>query len=150
MSIELEHRPFLLEGQQSRLAYGVVLTAGAQVKESPFWVEEKKVTDQSGKVITGKRIEPDPEGKMRTLAALHDLLSGRIDRILLAGGARIEDNSSDESVYIPLAHIYARYLKRLTKAHNLNPRLIQIVNGGVNTSTDLKKNKRLIKKKTAT
>ena len=147
MSAELEHGPFSWKDQQSRLTYGVVLTAGAQVKKSPFWLEEKKVTDQSGKVMMGKRIEPDPEGKMRALAALHDLLNGRIDRILLAGGSRVEDNSSDESVYVPLAHIYARYLKRLTKAHSLNPRLIQIVNGGVNTSTDLRKTKVLLKKR---
>ena len=147
MSAELEHGSFSWKDQQSRLTYGVVLTAGAQVKKSPFWLEEKKVTDQSGTVMMGKRIEPDPEGKMRVLAALHDLLNGRIDRILLAGGSRVEDNSSDESVYVPLAHIYARYLKRLTKVHNLNPRRVQIVNGGVNTSTDLKKTKALLKKR---
>src|SRR3989344_3547437 len=125
MSAELEHRPFLLEGEQSRLAYGAVLTAGYQIKKSPDfthpWIDEDGEHIYPYKYRTG----PDPEGKMRALAAFHDLQSGRINRILVAGGSRVEDYSGDKSVYVPLARIYARYLKRLAKAHNLNPRLIQ-------------------------
>lgn len=106
----------------SELPWGIVLTAGSQKKQSPSGVE---------------RIEPDLEGKMRSLSALHDLVGGRIRGILVAGGARNHG--------IPLARIYKSYLDRFQSHYDLEEDQIVEIKGGVSTPSDLRKTREELK-----
>ena len=104
-----------------RPRYGVVLTAGSKEK-----------------TLGGYRLEPDPEGKMRLIAGLHDLVNGKLDKLYIAGGAR--------NFGTPLANIYTQYAKRFVERYQLSPDMVIEVKGGVNTETDMEKTKRLLKK----
>jgi len=103
------------------LPWGIVLTAGSQIKTGG-----------------GYRIEPDLEGKMRSLAALQDLATGRIHGILVAGGARNYGR--------PLAEIYTNYLVPFLNRYNFSPDQIVEVKGGVNTPSDLRKTTRFLRR----
>lgn len=117
-----------------REVYGVVLTAGSQIKRSPVF--EDSYTNGQLTSHYRERIEPDREGKMRFLSGLDDLQKGKISRLLIAGGAKNHG--------IPLSKIYLNYAKRFLKRYNLPQDSIQQVLGGTNTLSDLDKTKRYL------
>ncbi len=134
-----------------RPVYGVVLTAGSQVKESPnFLNPTKRYVDDDGEFIfrLQKRIEPDLEGKMRLIPAIEALSNGEIDRLLIAGGAKNHDT--------PLARIYTNWTKRFEARINarrdklglaaIHADSIVEVRGGVHTPSDLAKTKNLLER----
>lgn len=125
-----------------RLTYGVVLTAGSQIKKSPvFDNQDERFVDEDGEFIYRhrSRIEPDLEGKMRLISALEDLENGRIEKILIAGGARNFNR--------PLASIYLEWLNRYVEMGRISPGSVEEVKGGVNTETDLEKTTKMLKSK---
>lgn len=121
-----------------RVPTGIVLTAGSQTKESPIWIRNREKLISAGSVAVRTRIEPDLEGKLRLLAALTDLQSGLISRLIVAGGAK---NNS-----VPLARIYCAWLDRYANMGKIYPHQIIELKGGVNTETDLNKAKQKLKK----
>lgn len=94
---------------------GIVLTAGARKKER----------------LGNEIVEPDPEGKVRSLAALTDLVNGKIQNIGVSGGMVAYDE--------PLSRFYVDYLRRFATKYNFEPEQIMRIPGGVDTSTDLKR-----------
>lgn len=135
-----------------RPVYGVVLTAGSQIKESPNFLNPKRrYVDEDGEFIfwLQKRVEPDLEGKMRLIPAMEALSKGEIDRLLIAGGARNYD--------FPLAGIYTRWAKGFENAINsrrdklglaaIHEDSIVEVRGGVHTPSDLAKTEKMLEQK---
>ena len=147
MIIEAEPRRFLPEVSSKELTYGIVLTGGAQMKRTPDFAHPSIGKGEKCTYPWKYRIEPDLEGKIRALAALHDLLTSKIDRILVVGGSKVENVPQKKQSYISLAQIYASYLRRFARIYNFNPRLIQYLKGGINTSTDLNKAENFLKKR---
>ena len=92
---------------------GVILTAGVQKKTRG-----------------GDRIEPDLEGKIRLLQALDDLAEGRLDKVVVTGGA-VKFGKGE-------ADYYAEYLNRKRQAINPDLPPIQSVTKGIETESDLK------------
>ena len=93
---------------------GVLLTAGAQEKTNG-----------------GLRIEPDPEGKIRAIGALDDLIKGRITQICVLGGQTMYGQ--------PLSSHYAAYLSRFSHRYGFPEDRIQRLLGAVDTTSDIKR-----------
>lgn len=135
-----------------RPVYGVVLTSGSQIKESPnFLNPSQRYIDEDGEFIfrLQRRVEPDIEGKIRLIPAIEALSMGKIDRLLIAGGARNND--------IPLARIYTDWVKGFENAINLRRSKLGLaaihtdsiieVKGGVHTPSDLAKTEKMLEQR---
>lgn len=92
-----------------KLGVGILLTAGAVKKTQG-----------------GERIEPDMEGKIRTLAAIEDLRIGVIRKIMIAGG--------QPAFAAPLAEIYCNYTRR----YGLTDDQVEIYAAGMETGSDIR------------
>lgn len=118
---------------------GIVLTAGSDIKRAPVY--SNPYIDDDGERIYpwSYRLEPDIEGKMRSIAAIDDLVTGKISKIYIAGGA--------PNYGKPLANIYFEYLNRFVKRYNLRSDQIVEVFGGINTLSDLSETKATLERK---
>ncbi len=135
-----------------RPVYGVVLTSGSQIKESPnFLNPSQRYVDEDGEFIfrLQRRVEPDLEGKIRLIPAIEALSVGKIDRLLIAGGARNHD--------IPLARIYTNWAKGFETVINIRRNKLGLaaihedsiveVRGGVHTPSDLAKTEKTLEQR---
>lgn len=136
--MSVEHGSLAELNNQEQPVYGVVLTAGARRKRAADFAHPW--IDEDGEAIYPwkYRIEPGLEGKMRLLAALTDLVDGRVSKIFIAGGAR--------NYHQPLANIYFDYAQRLVRRYGLSSDQVVVIEGGVNTETDLEKTKKALRK----
>src|SRR3989344_2975642 len=100
---------------------GIILTAGVQEKTRG-----------------GYRVEPDLEGKIRSLLALQDLKLGAVDRLIVTGGQPVFGKG--------VAEHYASYLNRKLSAINLDLPQVQAVTDVIETESDLKAVSEFIKK----
>src|SRR3989344_4317767 len=110
LSVEL---PSPHEGNNSYPFIGLLLTAGLQTKQQ------------------SERIEPDLEGKVRSLGALHDLVNHHIDHLFIVGGQKLQGK--------PLAEYNADYLKRFENRYPAVTSRIETLPGGIETGSDLHK-----------
>lgn len=101
---------------------GIVLTAGVRRKNR----------------LNTTVFEPDPEGKVRCLAALTDLVNDQIDNIYVSGGM-LDRGEPFSAAYVP-------YIQRQSQRYNFDQERVVRLPGKFNTSTDLQQAVRLIGK----